>query len=133
MIVTRTPDREPTVSPEELAAAMRRGLEARRFFRKPAETPLQIVPFVLPDGSLLPRLLDHGGVVGMPAPAHPGVKGKVVRALRKVVKNADAKITADYGHGEVDLEEISLLAAEKCHAQITHVDARRTSHDAEEK
>ena len=53
--------------------------------------------------------------------------------LRKVVKNADAKITADYGHGEVDLEEISLLAAEKCHAQITHVDARRTSHDAEEK
>jgi hypothetical protein len=53
--------------------------------------------------------------------------------LRKVAKNASAKITADYGHGEVDLEEISLLAADKCHAQITHVDARRTSQKAEEK
>jgi hypothetical protein len=51
--------------------------------------------------------------------------------LRKVVKNADAKITADYGHGKVDLEDISLLAADKCLAQITHVDARRISHEAE--
>ena len=42
MIATRTPDRDPHVSPEELAAAMRRGLEARRFFRKPAEAPLHI-------------------------------------------------------------------------------------------
>ena len=67
---------------------MRRGLEARRFFRKPAEAPLHIVPFVLPDGSHLPWMLEHGGVVGMPTPAHPGLKGKVVRALRKVVKPA---------------------------------------------
>lgn len=84
MIATRTPDQH--VSPEELAAAMRRGLEARRFFRKPAEAPPQIVPFVLPDGTLLPHLLEHGGVVGLPAPVHPGVKGKVVRTLRKVIK-----------------------------------------------
>lgn len=46
--------------------------------------------------------------------------------LRKVVKNAESKITADYGHGDVDLEDISLLAQEKCQAEYTHVDARRT-------
>ena len=46
--------------------------------------------------------------------------------LRKVVKNAKSKITADYGHGQVDLEDISLLAEEKCHAEPTFVDARRT-------
>lgn len=87
MIATRTADREPTVSPEELAAAMRQGLEARRFFRKPAEAPLPPIPhFELPDGSLLPKLLDLGGVIGAPAPAHGGVKGRVVRLARKVVK-----------------------------------------------
>jgi hypothetical protein len=47
--------------------------------------------------------------------------------LRKVVKNAESKITADYGHGEVDLEDISSLAQEKCQAEYTYVDARRTS------
>jgi hypothetical protein len=46
--------------------------------------------------------------------------------LRKVVKNAESKITADYGHGQVDLEDISLLAQEKCGAEATFVDARRT-------
>jgi hypothetical protein len=46
--------------------------------------------------------------------------------LRKVVKNAESKIMADYGHGDVDLEDISLLAQEKCRAEYTHVDARRT-------
>ena len=45
--------------------------------------------------------------------------------LRKVVKNAETKITADYGHGIVDLEDISVLAEDKCLAQATHVDARR--------
>jgi hypothetical protein len=45
--------------------------------------------------------------------------------LRKIVKNAESKITADYGHGIVDLEDISLLAQEKCHAEATFVDARR--------
>jgi hypothetical protein len=45
--------------------------------------------------------------------------------LRKVVKNAESKITADYGHGVVDLEDISLLAQEKCEAEATYVDARR--------
>jgi hypothetical protein len=45
--------------------------------------------------------------------------------LRKVVKNAEAKVTADYGHGNVDLEDIGLLAEEKCLAKATHVDARR--------
>jgi hypothetical protein len=86
MIVTRSRERDSTVSPEELAAAMRQGLEARRFFRKPSDEPFPITNFVLPDGSLLPNLLEHGGVVGAPAPAQPGVKGRVVRLLRKVVK-----------------------------------------------
>jgi hypothetical protein len=45
--------------------------------------------------------------------------------LRKIVKNAESKITADYGYGIVDLEDISLLAQEKCHAEPTFVDARR--------
>jgi len=45
--------------------------------------------------------------------------------LRKIVKNAESKITADYGHGLVDLEDISLLAQEKCQAEATFVDARR--------
>jgi hypothetical protein len=47
--------------------------------------------------------------------------------LRKIVKNAESKITADYGHGVVDLQDISLLAQEKCHAEATFVDARRTT------
>jgi len=47
--------------------------------------------------------------------------------LRKVVKNAESKITADYGHGDVDLEDISLLAQEKCQAEYTHVDARHAT------
>src|SRR5271170_4572810 len=45
--------------------------------------------------------------------------------LRKIVKNAESKIAADYGHGVVDLQDISLLAQEKCHAEATFVDARR--------
>ena len=49
--------------------------------------------------------------------------------LRKVVKNAESKITADYGHGNVDLEDIGLLAEEKCSAIPTHVDARRITHE----
>ena len=47
--------------------------------------------------------------------------------LRKIVKNAESKITADYGHGQVDLEDISHLAEDKCHAESTFVDARRTT------
>src|SRR5262245_51496864 len=87
MIATRTADREPSVSPDELAAAMRNGLEARRFFRKPAEAPLPPIPhFELPDGSLLPKLIEFGGVVGMPAPSHGGLKGRVVRLARKITK-----------------------------------------------
>jgi hypothetical protein len=45
--------------------------------------------------------------------------------LRKVVKNAETKVTADYGYGGVDLEDISLLAQEKCKAEPTAIDARR--------
>ena len=45
--------------------------------------------------------------------------------LRKVVKSAEWKVTADYGHGEVDLEDISALAQEKCNSKPTYVDARR--------
>jgi hypothetical protein len=47
--------------------------------------------------------------------------------LRKIVNNAESKITADYGHGRVDLQDISLLAQEKCHAEATFIDARRIS------
>ena len=45
--------------------------------------------------------------------------------LRQVVKNAELRITASYGHGQVDLEDISLLAKGKCLAESTFVDARR--------
>ena len=45
--------------------------------------------------------------------------------LRKIVKNAETKITVDYGHGVVDLEDISLLTQEKCQAESTFVDAKR--------
>src|SRR5271170_1509526 len=44
--------------------------------------------------------------------------------LRKIINTAETKITADYGHGIVDLEDISLLAQEKCQAEATFVDAR---------
>jgi len=47
--------------------------------------------------------------------------------LRKIVNNAESKITADYGHGRVDLQDISLLAQERCHAEATFIDARRIS------
>jgi hypothetical protein len=36
-------------------------------------------------------------------------------------------MTADYGHGEVHLEDISDLVAEKCGADSIFVDARRTT------
>ena len=45
--------------------------------------------------------------------------------LRKVVKNAESKITADYGYGHVDLKDISLLIQDRCGAESTFVDARR--------
>ena len=45
--------------------------------------------------------------------------------LRSVVKNAVSRITADYGHGEVSLGDISDLATERCGAQSYSVDARR--------
>ena len=45
--------------------------------------------------------------------------------LRKVVQDAESKITADYGHGQVDLEDIGLLAKEKCKAESIRVDAKR--------
>jgi hypothetical protein len=47
--------------------------------------------------------------------------------LRKITENAESKITADYGHGQVDLEDISLLAEDKCDALSTFVDSRRTT------
>jgi len=47
--------------------------------------------------------------------------------LRKIVNNAESKITADYGQGRVDLQDISLLAQQKCHAEATLIDARRIS------
>ena len=63
--------------------------------------------------------------------SQPGVHvtdftANTVPYLRKVVKNAETKITADYGHGEIDVEDISLLAQEKCQAESTYIDARRT-------
>jgi len=56
--------------------------------------------------------------------------GSTVPYLRKNVKNAESKITADYGHGIIDLEDISLLAQEKCHAEATFVDARHATFPA---
>ena len=45
--------------------------------------------------------------------------------LRQVVKNAELRITASYDHGQVDLEDISLLAKGlKCLTESTFVDAR---------
>lgn len=44
-----------------------------------------------------------------------------------MVTNAVSKITADYGHGEVHLEDISDLVANKCGAESILVDARRST------
>jgi len=52
---------------------------------------------------------------------------ETVPYLRKVVENAEWKVTADYGHGELDLEDISALAMQKCGSLVTFVDARRTA------
>jgi hypothetical protein len=41
------------------------------------------------------------------------------------VTNAVSKITVDYGHGEVHLEDISDLVVDKCGAESIFVDARR--------
>ena len=57
---------------------------------------------------------------------------KTVPYLRKVVQNAESKITADYGHGQVDLKDISLLAEDKCLAESTFIDARRITSVNEE-
>jgi hypothetical protein len=70
------------LSPVELAAAMRDGLEARRVTRVPALPALGPVPTGDPMADLWPL----AGLVGQPAPARPGLKGKVVRLARRVMK-----------------------------------------------
>jgi SAM-dependent methyltransferase len=77
--------RDSTLSPEELAEAMRNGLEARRYFRRPPEPSLTLIP-APPGSEFVPRLLDHAGVLGLPAPPGRGLRGKLVRAVRRVVK-----------------------------------------------
>jgi hypothetical protein len=47
--------------------------------------------------------------------------------LRRVVQSAESKITADYGHGEVDLEDIRTLVEDRCLAESVHIDGRRTT------
>jgi hypothetical protein len=44
-----------------------------------------------------------------------------------MVKAAQTKFFTEFGHGEVDLEGITELVKDKCGAQATYVDARRTS------
>ncbi len=71
------------LSPEELAGAIREGLESRRVFRKASAPPADLP--ALTAGGLLPQLLETGGVLGYSAP-RSGPLGSWVRLARRVVK-----------------------------------------------
>jgi hypothetical protein len=70
-------------SPEELAGAIREGLESRRVFRKVAAPPVELPTPAA--GGLLPQLLEVGGILGYPAPRTGPLTGWV-RLVRRVVR-----------------------------------------------
>src|SRR5688572_8767484 len=73
--------RRGVLSPAELAAAMRDGLESRRIAQvspAPVEAPVTTDP----TAGLWPLV----GLIGHPVPFKPGMKGKALRLARRVVK-----------------------------------------------
>lgn len=83
------PGRSPTLTAEELAAAMREGLESRRFFRRPPRHPDHPGP-TPPVGPLWDFLAGErpapAPLSAVPIPAGGGVRGRVVRLLRWVAR-----------------------------------------------
>jgi hypothetical protein len=77
-----TPPPANPPSPDELAAAMRNGLDGRRFFRNPSPLP----PIPAPPAELLPQLVDSAGLLGHPAPPGRGLSGRLGRIVRRAVK-----------------------------------------------
>jgi hypothetical protein len=69
-------------SSDELAAAMRNGLDARRYFRNPPPLP----PVPAPPAELLPQLAETAGLLGHPAPPGRGLSGRIGRLIRRAVK-----------------------------------------------
>ncbi|HET6575371.1 MAG TPA: hypothetical protein VFG68_17320 [Fimbriiglobus sp.] len=76
-----TPPATPSSS-DELAAAMRNSLAARRFFRGPPPLP----PVPAPPAELLPQLTATACVLGHPAPPGRGLSGRLGRLARRAVK-----------------------------------------------
>jgi hypothetical protein len=72
----------PSPSPDALAAAMRDGLDGRRFFRNPV--PFPAIP--TPPANLLPQLVETAGLLGHPAPPGRGPGGWFGRLARRTVK-----------------------------------------------
>jgi hypothetical protein len=79
------PSRSAAASPDELAAAMRHGVEARRFFRPP-QAPLPPRLPAPPAADLFPQIYHYGCVLGHPTPATGGPVGRLLRLARKVAK-----------------------------------------------
>lgn len=71
------------ISPAELAAAFRGGLESRRQVLAPPVRP-DLPP--APGGDPIAPLWPLTGLLGHSAGAKPGLRGKVIRFLRRVVK-----------------------------------------------
>jgi hypothetical protein len=69
-------------SPDELAVAMRKGLDGRRVFRNPSSLP----PVPAPPAELLPQLAEMAGLLGHPAPPGLGLSGRLGRLARRAVK-----------------------------------------------
>lgn len=77
-----TPPPANPPSPDELAAAMRNGLDGRQFFRNPPRLP----PVPSPPAELLPQLAESAGLLGHPAPPGRGLSGRLGRIVRRAVK-----------------------------------------------
>lgn len=77
-----TPPPANPPSPDELAAAMRNGLDGRKFFR----TPTRLPPIPVPPAELLPQLAESAGLLGHPAPPGRGLSGRLGRIVRRAAK-----------------------------------------------
>jgi hypothetical protein len=122
------PNLDPATTPEvqELARAMREGLELRRFQQLRAAPPLPPLPeirgWLAPMTEVVPadargQLYPLASLSGHPAPAPPGKIRRFVRLVRRLMKklfNPWLEVQTRFNHGTIEALEAS---ARSLHAQ----------------
>jgi hypothetical protein len=101
------------VSPEELATALREGLEARRMLSPPSRTGSESTR----PGPSFDSLWPLAGLLGHPVPSASGIASKVVRLLRRVARKLMApwhEIQTRFNHALLsELQAIDLAGRDR--------------------